>query len=398
VKSYPPLFEKSTGESAVDCGKRHLEDAMRVLHHRLEQGSQLRALPLSLRQKEDLYRRAFDFLKNHNDGTFEKDNVSHIARLIAKMGKYGADLKEFLGVPPEDAQLLAALHDLGKSKVAEPLHGYLTSIFGHQDFVNLKVIPHELYSMVWIQTLGREIKLADEVNHLLMDQIANHNLGPNLASAQNRALWAKDPDGTPRHWWTFHWDQWAKRMTQAHPGLSTVYGYTISPLANALVLFDRVDGAEPQAWGKFLNQTWLAGGLDRSAEGIIKIIEGSLAAAHEQLLVLGPQLSQSFLPSKKSASLEDFAPFREALTLIEMNQKVIDRLNASNHPKHFDRFKLPHEATLLYESRDQRWFQIEVPIPGSKARKHLWNEGEWREIEEADTPFELLLGLLLKPV
>ncbi len=217
---YGTVFQEKEGADPVELGRLHFQNAIEILEYRLEKNRDLRRLPLTPAMSEKLRHECMEFLKKEAAGTFENDNLKHVGRLISHMKRYSADLKNALGIEAEDAILLAALHDLGKAQSAPAIEEFLTTIYG--DFINLRVLPHELYSMYWIQQISRKAGIPENIAHTLMDQIANHNFGPNLSDPSNKHFLQSAP-GAP-HWWVEHWKAWAAKANAAGMSVNPIYG------------------------------------------------------------------------------------------------------------------------------------------------------------------------------
>jgi len=392
-KDYGNLFEvKGTGVSA---GKAQLCDALKVLENRLTQNRQLRKLPLTPEQSEVLMKLSLEFLRTHNSGTFEKDNISHIGRLVANMKHYGEDLRTFLGVNPEDAQLLAALHDLGKSQVAPEMFNFLCTVFDAEDFVSLRVLPHELYSMYWIDQLCRKAGIPVDTAHTLMDQIANHNFGPDWHDPENVRRLAKDHAGNPlRHWWIERWKNWAQAAVKHGIEVDPKYGCTISPLANTLVLFDRIDGGDRHSWEKFLNQDLLSGEFDFSAKNIIRIIDDSNRTALQQVETVGFQLEKLFVdPNAKSSN---FPPYIDAIEMLQKSDIVLNRVKESNTEYLWKEFSVDPKRAILYHDHTGSWYRLEQPGKNAEATRSLWQDRQWKETDRNANPVSLLLNTIYK--
>lgn len=389
---YGALFLNESSGSRAQLGKRWVEEAIRVLQHRLPRNQALRALPITEPQRKLLIKRSIDFLQVNQSSAFEEDNLKHVGRLISNMKVHAATLKTFLEMESEDVQLLAALHDLGKAKVPTEMLEYLTSVFGADDFLGLRVLPHELFSFYWIERLGSEVGISASVRQLLMDQVANHNLGPNLTDPHNRFLLAKDEQGRFRHWWVEHWAHWSKKANAAGLAVQPVYGHTISPLANTLVLFDRIDGGHPHSWEKFLNQDLISGHLEYSPQGIIDVMEHANQTAKEQLDAVGRQLQPHFTEAKRQTRLETFEPFALAVKMLAKNDDIVARLKKSNQTAERNRLHVGTPQSVLYETQAKRWFRFDIEKrPQIKGLVYEFQDHQWKSVKEGSNPVALLL-------
>lgn len=388
---YGPLFDES-GDMSAAKARAHLDDALRVLHKRLPENHALKKLPLTPKASEKLMKACFEFLQNYCPSAFERDNLSHVSRLVANMKIYSRDLKNYLAINYKDVQLLAALHDLGKSRVSEPIYSSLVSVFGASDFINLRVLPHEFFSFYWIQVLGREHGIEEATIQLLMDQVANHNFGPDLSLADNRPLLAKKGNGQMKHWWLEHWKRWTDKVKASGITVDSVYGHTESPLANSLVLFDRIDGGHPHSWEKFLNQDLLSGRLDFTPERIYEILEDANLTAKEQVLAVGRQLQKNFVPAKKKAPMEDFAPYADALAMLEVSEKVVRQLKNCNSIENRSQLKISAPGSILYQDRNHVWHRVDaVKLPQPHGIHYEWNHSKWKQTQSTESPVALLL-------
>jgi hypothetical protein len=393
VTSYPTygdLFQPSaSGADRLSTGRRHVEDALKVLQNRWRDGANLRTLPIDPSTREILNKKGLEFLKNNAKGIFEVDNVKHVGRLLFSIHRYADDLQTFLGVQAKDIQLLAALHDLGKSAVPESMGEYLQSIFTSKDFVNLRVLPHELFSMFWIQQIGLEMKLEPGVIGLLMDQIANHNFGPDLENPTNAFLLDRLPDGTYKHWWLGHWQVWAEKMQSAGMPVKNVYGCTLSPMATCLVLFDRVDGGHPHSWEKFLNQDALSGRMQFSWQTISRILAQAHECALEQVVAVGGQVQNFFTGPNQGKSILEFRPYIEALEMLEKSRAFVLRLKESNRMDRLSFFKVNGDNSVLYQDQKSGWFRIDSAP--TNAIKYRWENNAWKQILTSENPISILL-------
>lgn len=388
---FGPLFEAKTG-SAEERGMRFTTDALRVIQNRLPGCATITSLPLTKAPRQKLMKASFAFLQRYCPGPFEKDNLSHVGRLVSNMKRHTKPLKEFLGVDTEDVQLLAVLHDLGKSRVCDPIYSYLSGIFGENDFINLRVVPHEMYSSYWIQEVARECGVADDIAHILMDQVANHNFGPDLDHPDNAPLLEKLPNGRFRHWWMDHWEAWSAKARAGGLQANAKYGHTVSPLANTLVLFDRVDGGHPHSWEKFLNQDFVSGSLTFTPQNILHILTESNLTAKAQILSVGRQIRTGFAPKKKSY-LESFPPYEEALSMLNRNEQIIEKLRRSNEPANRAALGVTSKASLLYLDHKDHWYRVdEIRRPTPSAVLFAWDGNEWKEKKTSANPVELLLN------
>lgn len=395
TSGYGPIFENQPGLTGKNLGKKWVEEALVVLFHRLDHNAELRALPLTPSQRKTLIKRSIDFLQVNQESPYEEDNLKHVGRLISNMKVHAATLKEFLDMDSEDVQLLAALHDLGKAKVPPEMQDYLAGVFGKEDFLGIRVIPHELFSFFWIERLCAENGIPLSTRQLLMDQVANHNFGPDLESPENKSLLVKDANGKFRHWWVEHWSHWSEKARAAGLAANAVYGHTVSPLANTLVLFDRIDGGHPHSWEKFLNQDLLSGRLDFTSTKILEVMELANATAREQLVSVGKQLKRNFTPARKSASIESFAPYHHARAMLDNNDKIVGRLRASNGRDHFARFGVDPKHSILYEDHDGLWYRFEAASQGLASSSQLQGK-DWKQLKQSPNPVALLLEVVYR--
>lgn len=379
------LFLPGTSGDLVQTGSRWVKDALMVLGTRLEKYRTLRTLPLTASQRKTLIKRSIDFLQVNQQSAFEEDNLKHVGRLISNMKIHTDTLKEFLAMESEDIQLLAALHDLGKAKVPNEMLAYLETIYG-KDFLSLRVLPHELFSFYWIERLGMENGISADVRQLLMDQVANHNLGPDLEDPVNQFLLDKDANGRYRHWWVEHWSHWSMKATKAGLSVDSTYGHTVSPLANALVLFDRIDGGNPHSWEKFLNQDLISGHLKFTASRIIEVMEHANATAKEQLKAVGLQLQKNFTDAHKKTKLGEFAPYAMARNMLDKNDKIVDSLKSSNSEHHCQELKVNPENSILYRDLQSAWHLFD-----EKGVSYVRQGDGWEQTKQNDNPIALLL-------
>ncbi len=380
---YGTVFQENASLDPVVLGKKQCEDAIAILENRLTENRDLRRLPLSPDLASRLKNECIAFLKEEAAGTFESDNLKHVGRLISHMKRYAPDLKETLDVLSDDAILLAALHDLGKGQSVPAMEEYLTTIF-NGEFINLRVLPHELYSMYWIQKLSRKLGIPDAVAHTLMDQIANHNFGPNLSDPANRHFLQSAP-GAP-HWWVKHWSDWATKANTEGLKVNSVYGSPESPLALTLVFFDRVDGGHPHSWEKFLNQDVLSGEMQFSAENIIQILEDSQNTSREQVIAVAEQLKVHF---RKKVELLNFRPFTEAIEMLDRSKQTVDQLKRCNTEEVREKLNITVPNAILYQDKKGVWIRIDG-APGVAA-KYRWENNRWRLSTRSDRPVALFL-------
>lgn len=385
---YGAVFSPVAGKSALETGEVWVKDALHILANRLEKYRNLRAIPLTPSQRKTLIKRSIDFLQVNQGSMFEEDNLKHVGRLISNMKIHADTLKEFLDMDAEDIQLLAALHDLGKAKVPSEMLAYLTTVFG-DDFLSLRVLPHELFSFYWIERLGTENGISIDVRQLLMDQVANHNLGPDLDDPVNQFLLEKEENGRYRHWWVEHWSHWSEKAARSGLDVSPTYGHTVSPLANALVLFDRIDGGNPHSWEKFLNQDIISGHLKFTAEGIIEVMEHANFTAKEQLKAVGLQLQKNFTEKHRKTKLGDFAPYNTARNMLDKNDRIVDRLKSSNGEEHFRELKADPKNSILYRDQKQQWQLFDAK--GATYERH---GNEWKLGKKGSNPIALLLDYI----
>jgi len=314
-------FEHDHCVSNLELGKRNVEESLSILQNRNPQCNGLRILPLMDRQATGLMQRAFRFLEANNSGQFEKDNLAHVKRLMANIGKHAAMLKKYLDIPYKHVQLLAVIHDLGKSQVPDSMYRYLQSIYGQRDFLALRVMPHELYSMYWVNQLGMEIGLSEEKIHVLMDQIANHNFGLNVSDPEIRHQLGISKYGQPDHWWLSQWQNWAQKGNAKGLKVSSSYGHTVAPLASTLVLFDRIDGGDLRSWEKYYHQDLISGLPEKNPPAQIRGMHHMTQAGRKQVRAIGFQLRRDFVSPE--LGLEGFGPYSAAMKMFEYNDKVL---------------------------------------------------------------------------
>jgi len=389
---YGPIFQHDRDASPLELGKRWVAEALQILNHRQEKNRTLRTIALPKSQRTTLLKRSFDFLQTNQNSAFEEDNLKHVGRLISNMKVHGEALKEFLDMDVEDVQLLAALHDLGKAKVPLEMNEFLLSLFGKDDFLGLRVLPHELFSFFWIEHLGMEVGVTQPLRHLLMDQIANHNLGPNLTDPHNNTLLEKDENGRYQHWWVEHWAHWSVKAQKAGLNVQSIYGHTISPLANTLVLFDRIDGGHPHSWEKFLNQDLISGHLEYSPEGIIEVMDHANITSREQLKAVGRQLRTHFTVQHEKTAIDDFPPYQTAIAMLKKNDLIVQRLKACNTDAMMKEHQLIASNSILYSDKMDRWFRFDAEKTTSRSGKsYEFIDGKWKLIKESGNPVALLL-------
>jgi hypothetical protein len=289
-----------------------------------------------------------------------------------------------LGVESEDAELLAVLHDLGKSKIADPIYDELLAIFPKNDFLSLRILPHELFSMYWIEELGIQEKWEASELTQLMDLIACHNFGPN----------PKGMDLT-KHWWMRHWKVWSEKVRAHGYPADSAYGYVESPLAYTLVLFDRIDGGDPHSWEKYLNQDFVSGNLQFNPKNIISLLKESNTASFEQVKTTGNFLKELFLPKHLGNPIQAFSPYHDALMMLEKSRQVLERLEISNHPTSKKALDDVNSDSILYQDFTEQWWKVSLTSQNPiLAKKYLWQYNTWKETEESDNPVELLISLL----
>jgi hypothetical protein len=393
---YGALFKNTPSYANADVGKQHLADALKVLENRWAQGPSLRALPLEPGLCAQLTQQSVDFLAAYGKALFELDNLKHVKRLMQNIERYKRELIDFLGIDAEQLKLVAALHDLGKSHVPWQMGKFVSTIFSPDDFINTRVLPHELYSIYWIHEMGKERRLHPGLTHLLMDQISNHNFGPDLSDPANAFLLEKRPNGAYKHWWLQHWQVWSQKLRANGILINEQYGCTLSPIATSLVLFDRIDGGHPHSWEKFLNQGRLAGQIEFSINFISDILGNAHECAVEQVLAVGRQIRNLFIDSKKNTPLLEFAPLTDALQMLEQTRTFILRLQESNRMDRIVFFKIDPKKSILYQDQKSGWIRIDCESASKKATKSVWENNEWLAVQTSDRPIDMLLETIYK--
>ena len=352
--------------------------------------TQGRYLGIPADKKRKLIKLAFQFLQDHATGTYEKDNLRHVMTHVQALEKYEQDFHQFLGTSYLDELVDMMVHDLGKSAPDPSALAFLETIFGSDpsSFVNLRVLPHELYSMYWIVELGKQSGLTDSQIHTVIDLIAYHNFGPDLQAPGSEEL--------QKHWWPSNYSKWAEVINQhlADAKVVSTYGSTKVALSNGLAFFDRSMGGTADSIHKYLNQGRNSGQIF-SGEGVSQKILSDIHNAEVQVRAMGLQLSQNFTHQGKTLGLENFRPYQDYLNEIAEAHTMAERMVQINRRESFEKYGLIQEQmkTVLYQSNSGEVVRV-VDLGKSQASSSHWESDHWVQLRAGTNPVELLMDYI----